>query len=97
MPGSNDGLTKRKPDAARIDGRNEIKAVDIDGTIDFTITNAGNETIFYGFGKNITPDIPIAPGEYSPWPLYRPCEVWDGDLYIKFGPNGSVALVTRTI
>jgi hypothetical protein len=92
-----EGVIKRKPDVQRVAGKNEIRPTVINGCIDFSITNVGNETILYGFTKDQNPDIPIAPGEATSWPLYRPCEVWDGNLFIKFGPNGSVALITKTI
>lgn len=92
-----EGAIKRKPDVQRIAGEGEIQATVINGSIDFSITNAGNQTIYYGFSKDQVPDIPINPGGASSWPLYRPCEVWDGELYIRFGTPGSVALITKTI
>lgn len=97
MAKEDEGLIKRKPDAQRVQGKNETKGHDIDGTIDFSVTNVGTETIWFGFLKDQRPDIPVNPGESSTWPLYRSCEVWDGELFIRFGNTGSVALITKTI
>lgn len=86
---------KRKPDSARLDGVNVTKETSINGCIDFTIQNAGAAKLWYGFSKE-QQDIELNPGENATWPLYRPCEVWDGSLYVKFVTN-SVAQITKTI
>ncbi|MFN7703301.1 MAG: hypothetical protein ACK5OS_01665 [Chryseotalea sp.] len=90
-------VRKRKPDTVRVADQDKVKPVSINDCIDFTIVNAGNETIFFGFNREHEPDIPLEPGESSNWALYRPCEVWDGEVYIKFEKNGSVALVLKTV
>ncbi|MCZ8355471.1 MAG: hypothetical protein O9340_12090 [Cyclobacteriaceae bacterium] len=92
-----DLVRKRRPDAVRLSGKDEVINTSINECIDFTIVNAGSETIYYGFSSETKPDIPIEPGESAPWPLYRPCEVWDGKVYIKFEANGSIALVLKTV
>ncbi|HEY8936702.1 MAG TPA: hypothetical protein VIM65_15845 [Cyclobacteriaceae bacterium] len=92
-----EGLIKRKPDVQRIDGKNETKPTVINGCIDFSIVNIGKETIYYGFSRDQEPDVPIPPADNTSWPLYRPCEFWDGELFIRFGPVGSVALITKTV
>ncbi|MEK9157694.1 MAG: hypothetical protein AAB638_00740 [Patescibacteria group bacterium] len=89
--------TKRKPDVTRLDGVNQIKDTTVNDCIDFTIQNVGAEKIYFGFSKDGEPDIPLNPNELSTWPLYRPCETWDGDIFIKFGAAGSIALILKTI
>jgi hypothetical protein len=90
-------MEKRKPDSSRLQGKNEVKATSINGCIDFTIQNVGVEKIYFGFIKNVDPDIPLNPNEQSTWPLYRPDEEWEGELYVRFGVNGSVALILKTV
>ena len=90
-------MEKRKPDSNRLQGKNQIKSTSINGCIDFTIQNVGTEKIYFGFIKNSEPDIPLNPNEQSTWPLYRPCEEWEGELFVKFGTVGSVALILKTV
>jgi hypothetical protein len=92
-----DLVRKRKPDVVRLTDKGKTIDASIEGCIDFTIINAGSETIYYGFSSESKPDIPIEPGESAPWPLYRPCEVWDGKVYIRFEVNGGIALLLKTV
>lgn len=90
-------VVKRKPSVDLITGQNETKPMSIADCIDFTIQNVGTEIIYFGFRKDGIPDQPLNPGEFSNWPLYRPCEEWDGEIYIKFGAAGSIAALKKTL
>lgn len=91
-----EGLIGRKPDAANFEGKNTTKDADIEGCIDFTVQNTGNQLIRYGFSPdNIA--IPLGPNELANWPLYRACEVWTGKIYFKFGNLGGNVNLYKTI
>lgn len=97
METGKDKLISRKPDTQHVEGTNKTKSVSISGCIDFSVQNVGNERVHIGFSRNQTPSIPLNPNEISPWPLYRPCEVWEGEVFIKFGVNGSQVIVNQTL
>jgi len=88
---------KRKPDIAAFSTVDGIETCTIDGCIDFTIQNTGNTVVWFGFSRDSQPDIPLEPGDASSFPLYRGCEEWSGDLYIRFGENGGLVRVIRTL
>jgi hypothetical protein len=90
-------IIKRKADISFYSKRNDTATCNIDGCIDFNITNTGESTIYFGFTRDSEPDVPLEPGETAPFPLYRECEEWAGEVYIKFGAVIGTARIMKTI
>lgn len=95
--GNGNGLITRKPDSSMLEGVDVTKPQSISGCIDFSVQNVGNERVHIGFTRDQQPHIPINPNEFSSWPLYRPCEVWEGEVFVKFGANGSSVIINKTL
>lgn len=90
-------ITKRKPDVSYYSKVEDKVSCNIDGCIDFTIQNVGQTTVLFGFTRDSEPDIPLDPGDLSPFPLYRSCEEWTGEIWMKFGAQGGAIRITKTI
>lgn len=90
-------ITYRKPDVAYLSEKDDIKSVSIQDCIDFSIQNVGNTQVHFGFLKNETPNIPLQPSDLSSFPLYRSCEAWTGEVFVKFGSTGGAVMITRTL
>ena len=88
---------KRTPEVSYYSKVNGKANCSIEDCIDFTIQNIGGTLVYYGFQRDSDPDIPLVPNAYSPFPLYRACEVWSGEIWIKFGPEGGKVMVVKTL
>ena len=86
-------MTSRRPDITTIVGKDTLKECDVKGCIDFTVQNTGDVPVWIGFSRDSAPEIQLDPGELAPFPLYRPCETWDIQLFIKFVQSGSVRII----
>lgn len=90
-------IIKRRPDVSYFSEVDTVKSTPLDGCIDFTIQNNGESKVWYGFTKDSKPDIPLEPGDMSTFPLYRSCEVWTGELFIRFGEVTGTVMVIKTL
>ena len=88
---------KRRLEVSYFSKVNAKTSCSVEGCINYTVQNVGDKIVYIGFSRDSDPDIALPPDHYAPFSLSQDCDEWEGEVWMRFGPDGGSIRITKTM